>query len=132
MNEKNVKIYSYVCPYCFNVPEECSCMCLPWKLIQIDKKILPIIRELNRKCYYTEMCCEGHIGYNEFIYIEFKKQKKFKKELPKDFVYDETYIRALITGKSIEAKKRKKRQLLKNLYEWAVELEPIGTNTFMK
>lgn len=131
MNEKNIRLYSYVCPNCLNVIGECTCDAYPWTLIQIDKKILPIIRELNRKCYFTDMCCEGHIGSNEFMYIEFKRKYKFKKDLPKDFVGDGSYLKAPIVGKSEEAKKRNKQKLLKRLYEWVIDLEPRGTNLFM-
>ena len=106
MNEKNPKLYLYVCPYCFNELKECTCAVYSWKLIQIDKKIHPAVKELNSKQYYTEMCCEGHIGSNEFIYIEFKKKYKFK-TLPKGYEGIESYIKANINGKSIEAKKNK-------------------------
>ncbi len=131
MNEKNSKIYSYVCPNCLSVLNECTCDVYPWTLIQIDKKMLPIIKELNRKCFYTEMCCEGHIGSNEFMYIEFTKKYKIK-SLPKGFDGDGSYIRGQINGRTVEAKKRNKRQLLKRLYEWAIQLEPRGTNVFIK
>ncbi len=131
MNEKDPKLYLYVCPNCFNVLKECTCDMYPWTLIQIDKKIHPIIKELNRKCFYTEMCCEGHIGTNEFIYIEFKGKYKIK-PLPNGFEGDGSYIRGEIKGKSIESKKNNKRRLLKELYDWAIHLEPRGTNFFME
>ncbi len=132
MNEKNIKNYLYVCPYCFNVVKECECFAYPPTLIQIDKNMLPIIRELNKKMFLTEMCCEGHIGLNEFMYIEFKKNYKFKTPLPKGFVGGGNYIRAKITGSSEQAKKRKKRALLNDLYRWACEIDARGSNMFIK
>ena len=132
VNEKNLKVYSYVCPLCFDTIEKCTCDVYPWYLIQIDKMMLPIIKELNKKCFYTEMCCEGHIGSNEFIYVQFKRKYKIKKELPKDFVGDGSYLKAPITGRTLEGKNRNKRKLLKSLYEWVIELEPRGTNILMR
>lgn len=70
------------------------------------------------------MCCEGHPGGKStpFIYIEFKKNYKFK-TIPDGFEDLKGYIKADIIGKSEEAQKRRKNKLLKSLYEWACELE---------
>lgn len=132
MNEKNINLYSYVCPNCFNKIKECECEIYPWSLVQIDKNMLPIVRELNKKMFFTESCCEGHIGANEKIYIIFRKKYKFKVCFPKEFVGDGSYISATITGTSEQAKKRKKQRLLKSLYAWACELDGLGTNIFIK
>ena len=123
MYEKNLKNYVYVCPRCFNKPENCSCDFLPLSLVQIDKNILPTIKVLNEKWYFTENCCEGHIGSNESMYILFRKNYKSKIALPKGFEGNLGALKANITGSSEEAKKRKKRELLKSLYEWACSLE---------
>ena len=131
MHEKNIKNYIYVCPICLGKLEECKCFAFPLTLIQIDKNMLPIIRELNRKFFRTEACCEGHIGSNEFMYIEFVKNYKFKTPLPKGFERIDGYIRANITGRTEQAKKRKKRELLNSLYQWACELETTSINTFI-
>lgn len=121
---KNIKQYVYVCPHCFNKVENCECPMLPYELIQIDKNIWPSIKVLNNKWYFTESCCEGHIEDNPkpFIYIMFRKNQKFK-TVPDGFKDLKGCIKAEIIGKSDEAKKRKKRALLKSLYEWACELE---------
>ena len=132
MNEKNVKIYSYVCPQCLNVPENCTCSQLPEMLIQIDKKMLPIIREFNRRWYRTIRCCEGHIGSSESIYIQFVKKYKFKKAFPKGFSYGEGTILGNIAGKSESAKKRNKRKMLKALYEWITDIECTEPHIFIK
>ena len=31
-------------------------------MVEIDKLMVPVITELNRKGWYTDFCCEGHIG----------------------------------------------------------------------
>ncbi len=132
MEEKNVKNYLYVCPFCLRILKECTCIAFPERLIQIDRNMLPIIRELNKKCFATETCCEGHIGSNEFMYIEFSQKYRFGKEIPTGFAINGHILQANITGKSEQAKKRKKRQLLNTLYQWACELEGIGHNLFIR
>lgn len=122
MYDKSFKGFRYVCPYCFNEWKDCACMAYPQTLIQIDKKILPTIRVLNQKHYFTDSCCEGHVGDGDFIYIIFRKTYKIK-TFPKGFSGSGDGVRADITGKSIEARKRKKRALHAALYQWACELE---------
>ncbi len=123
MNEKNIKNFLYVCPNCLNELKKCECYCYPDTLIQIDKNIYPIIKELNKRHYITESCCEGHIGSNEFMYISFKKKYKFKTPLPNGIDGKESHIKADIKGSSEQAKKRKKRELLNKLYKWVCDLE---------
>ena len=123
MCEKILKIYVYICPKCFNKPADCTCPILPLSLIQIDKNIWPTIKVLNEKRHFTESCCEGHIGANEMIYILFKKKQKINVPLPKGFEGNLYGLKANITGNSDEAKKRKKRKLLNDLYNWACSLE---------
>ena len=123
MYEKILKNYVYVCPRCFNKPAECTCVTLPFTLVQIDKNIWPTIKVLNEKRYVTDQCCEGHIGANEMMYVLFAKSYKIKTPLPKGFVGGSVGLKANITGSSDEAKKRKKRKLLNELYAWACSLE---------
>lgn len=132
MHEKILNHFVYVCPRCFNKVKECTCLMYPLTLIQIDKNMLPIIKELNRKYITTEACCEGHLGHNEQMYIQFKKNYKFKSKLPEGIFYENTFLRAKITGKSEQAKKRNKRALLNALYKWACEEKGFGLNMFMK
>lgn len=122
MRINNLKNYLYVCPHCFNVVEYCTCFSLPHSLIQIDKNILPIIRVLNQKGYFTDICCEGHIGGCERMHIIFKKNYKFK-TLPDNFIQSGELIYADITGKTEHGKKIKKAKLLKELLSWAELLE---------
>lgn len=123
MYEKNLKNYVYVCPRCFNKIKECTCDFFPDSLVQLDRNIWPIIKVLNEKWYFTENCCEGHIGANEMMYILFRKTYKIKTPPPKGFEGNGSGLRAKITGSSDQAKKRNKRRLLNSLYEWACELE---------
>lgn len=122
MRDEILKNYIYVCPYCFNKIKECTCLSYPSSLIQIDKNILPSIKILNEKWYFTETCCEGHIGGNEKIHIIFKKSYKFK-VLPHGFSYNDNLLIANITGTNEHAKKIKKTKLLKNLNQWTNTIE---------
>ena len=123
MYEKNLRNYVYVCPYCFNKLEDCACHRFPESLIQIDRNIWPIIKVLNNKWYFTEHCCEGHIGSNESMFISFKKNYKTRVPLPEGFAGEDGYLYAVIPGRSEQAKKRNKRNLLNALYAWANLLE---------
>ena len=131
MYTKNIKNHVYVCPTCLGKLEECKCQNLPFTLIQIDKHMLPIIQELNRKFYRTTGCCEGHINSFDEIYVEFSKNYKIKTPLPKGFKKIYGGVCAQITGRTEQAKKRKKRELLNSLYKWACELEPNGINPWI-
>ena len=124
MYEKNLKNYVYVCPQCFNKMEECSCRSYPFTLVQLDRNIWPTVKVLNEKGYFTENCCEGHIGSNEMIYILFKKLYRIKTPFPKGFEGNSSGLKAIISGSSEQTKKRNKRKLLNSLYEWAYNLEP--------
>ena len=100
----------------------------PDALIQIDKNIYPIVRELNRKGYITEACCEGHISEkreysNNKIYISFKKTQKFKIPLPKGFAITADTIWGSFGGDTNRAKKIKKTKMLNDLYLWVKNLE---------
>lgn len=123
MCEKNLKNYVYVCPRCFNRVEQCTCEYYPESLAQLDRNIWPIVKVLNEKWYFTDSCCEGHIGSNEMMYIIFKKSYKFKVPLPKGFEGNSATLKANICGRSEQAKKRNKRKLLNSLYDWACSLE---------
>lgn len=57
---KNHKYTDYVCPICWHKLTECTCDFDNNNLIQIDEGMQYAIRELNKKGYRTECCCEGH------------------------------------------------------------------------
>lgn len=79
MYNNELKTYKYVCPACINTVDACICEEYPRCLIQIDKNMVPIIKELNYKWYRTNSSCEGHIGKNDQIHISFSKKYKLKK-----------------------------------------------------
>ena len=124
MYYNELKVYKYVCPYCINEVDKCICEEYPESLIQIDKNMVPIIRELNRKWYRTCSSCEGHIGKIDKMYILFSRKHKFQKLLSKNFIIAADHIIGTIPGKTEEAKKRNKSRMLKELFEWACGLEP--------
>lgn len=77
-----LKEYVYLCPRCMNEVEQCTCHGYPYYLIQIDRLLAPVIRELNMKGYQTSSCCAGHPGYrsvgvDQFVYIAFRKTYAF-------------------------------------------------------
>lgn len=75
--------FAYVCPTCLRTVDDCRCEGYPYYLVQIDKLILPIIRELNEKGYKTTGCCAGHPseGYLN-IYICFAEDYDFDELFP--------------------------------------------------
>ena len=89
---ERLKDFSYVCPRCLRELEDCRCETYPYNLIQIDKLILPIIRELNIKGYMTKWSCAGHpnIKENFGIYIAFKENYDFDEPFPSGGVYSKS------------------------------------------
>ena len=77
---------TYVCPSCIRPIEDCRCALYPYYLVQIDKLMVPIIRELNEKGYKTTGCCAGHPEQEEFavsgIYIAFAEEYDFDEPFP--------------------------------------------------
>ena len=84
--------YVYLCPGCLNEVNECTCPGYPYYLIQIDRLMAPVIRELNKKGYQTTSCCAGHPEYKEIcgrqlVYISFRQPYLFAASLPENYVY---------------------------------------------
>lgn len=77
---------AYVCPHCLRTVDDCRCALYPWYLVQIDKLLVPIIRELNSKGYKTTGCCAGHPQDEEFkgsgVYIAFAEDYDFDEPFP--------------------------------------------------
>ena len=75
--------FDYVCPTCLRPVVDCRCESYPYYLVQIDKLMLPIIRELNEKGYKTTGCCAGHLSDNYLnIYICFAEDYDFEEPFP--------------------------------------------------
>lgn len=85
---------AYVCPSCIRPVEDCRCSLYPYYLVQIDKLMVPIIRELNEKGYKTTGCCAGHPEQEEFIvsgiYIAFADEYDFDEPFPKGARYSKS------------------------------------------
>ena len=125
--KKNKDVYmNYVCPYCWNTLDNCTCdLFPPYNLILIDKNIQEHIRILNEKGYRTMNCCEGHKNTCLNTYIAFAGNYFDDTGTPDGFKYDKrmrmvthTYSMKLTEEKMEELKKEK----LKTLLEWCKSL----------
>ena len=125
--EKSKDAYmNYICPYCWNTLDNCTCELFPpYHLIFIDKNIQEHIRMLNEKGYRTTACCEGHMDVCINTYIAFANDYFNDVCTPDGFKYDKkkrivtyTYSMKLEENKMEELKKEK----LKTLLEWCKSL----------
>lgn len=116
----------YVCPQCMRTIEQCRCQHYPYYLVQIDKEILPIIRELNSKGYITKGCCAGHPTKESFlvsgIYISFEQDYEFDEPFPIGGKYSK--LRNTLTYVPPEGLTQEQLELfqantLDDLMEWA-------------
>lgn len=125
--EKNKDAYmNYICPYCWNTLDNCTCdLFPPYHLIFIDKNIQEHIRILNEKGYRTTACCEGHREVCINTYIAFSDNYFKDTGMPDGFKYDKkrriinyTYSTKLTEKKMEELKKEK----LETLLDWCKSL----------
>ena len=125
--EKNTDVYiNYVCPYCMNTLDNCTCSLFPpYHLIFIDRNIQEHIRVLNEKGYRTTACCEGHMDVCINTYVSFADNYFKSTGTPDGFKYDKkrrmvtyTYSTKLKEEEMEELKKEK----LKILLEWCKSL----------
>ena len=119
---KNKKAYiNYVCPYCWNTLNKCSCdLFPPYHLIFVDQNIQEHIRILNEKGYRTTACCEGHREVCINTYIAFADNYFNDVGIPDGFKHNKkrrlityTYSMKLTEEKMEEIKKEKLETLLK-------------------
>lgn len=125
--KKNKDVYmNYVCPYCWNTLDTCTCSLFPpYHLIFIDRKIQEHIRLLNEKGYRTTACCEGHMDVCINTYIAFANNYFKDIDTPDGFDYDEkrriiTYTYSLKLAK--EEMENLKNEKLRILLEWCKNL----------
>lgn len=125
--EKNKDVYmNYVCPYCWNTLDNCTCELFPpYHLIFIDKNIQEHIRILNEKGYRTMACCEGHRDVCINTYIAFANNYFKDIDTPDGFEYDKK--RRIITytySTKLEEKEMEelKKEKLKTLLNWCKSL----------
>lgn len=110
--------FVYVCPSCWEEIDKCRCGSYPYFLIQVDRNILPIVRNLNLKGYQTCGSCESHPEEGRSsMQLYFKKHYRFSEPIPGNGHYgaNGNWTRPI---KSIE----EKEQLLKELLEWSERL----------
>ena len=70
-----------------NELNHCTCHSYPYYTIQIDRLLVPVIKELNEKGYYTSQSCAGHPGYlclvdSQFVYVAFRENYHFAISFP--------------------------------------------------
>lgn len=117
-----------LCMNCFEPKGKCHCDY--YCFVDIDDDFIEHIQLLNKKGYYTEYCCAGHIDDIWFRpYITFKYKYKFK-TLPKYFRWEERFDGLYYTVKWEENNDMKWRQKIatesrKALLDWIKEL-PIN------
>lgn len=89
MRKSKSAYMNYVCPYCWNALNKCTCdLFPPYHLIFIDKDIQEHIRILNEKGYKTTACCEGHMRTCLITYIAFPNHYFNNVNMPDGFIYD--------------------------------------------
>ena len=120
--KKNKDAYmNFVCPYCWNTLDECTCKIFPpYHLMFIDRNIQKHIRVLNEKGYYTTACCEAHKNVCNDTYIAFAINYFDNIDMPEGFKYNKkrnivahTYSTKLTEEKLEELKKENLSVLLK-------------------
>lgn len=89
--QSRLQEFAYICPNCLREVEDCRCDSYPYYLVQIDRLILPTIRELNKKGYKTTGCCAGHPDKDNpnfvGIYICFDQDYDFDEPIPDGGIY---------------------------------------------
>jgi hypothetical protein len=130
MRKSKTAYMNYVCPYCWNTLDKCTCELFPpYHLILIDKNIQEHIRILNEKGYNTSACCEGHRTVCISTHIIFAHDYFDGVDMPNGFKYDKkrrmiayTYSTRLKSNEMEEMKKEK----LNTLLEWCKGLPNRG------
>ena len=125
--EKNKDAYmNFVCPYCWNTLDNCTCELFPpYHLMFIDRNIQEHIRILNEKGYRTIACCEGHKTVCVETYVAFGQDFFEGIDMPKGFKYHKKRrvihhsYSAKLTEEQLEDKKK---ESLAVLLEWCKNL----------
>lgn len=125
--------FDYVCPTCLRTIDDCRCEGYPYYLVQIDKLMLPIIRELNEKGYKTTGCCAGHLYENYLsIYICFAEDYDFDQPFPEGGRYSKTKhsISYFVSDEDCDNFEDFQRETLWKLNDWAEMLFAVGELDF--
>lgn len=126
MRKSKAAYMNYVCPYCWNTINKCTCdLFPPYHLILIDENIQEHVRILNQKGYHTTGCCEGHDKVCISTYIAFAKDYFKDTDIPEGFKYNRKK-RIINYTYSTKAKRDKMKELkqekLEVLLEWCKSL----------
>lgn len=125
--------FDYVCPTCLRTVDDCRCEGYPYYLVQIDKLMLPIIRELNEKGYKTTGCCAGHL-YEDFlnIYICFAEDYDFDQPFPDGGRYSKVKhcISYTASAEDCDNLADFQRETLYQLSDWVEMLFAVGELDF--
>ena len=115
---------NYVCPICFNQIQNCTCIYPSYNLIMVDNRVQEAVRVLNQKGYITVDSCEGHfenIVPNTYISFVNKIQSA-----PAGFNNEGKVVRKIYHCSSKNVFEKEKREAIKNLTDWANNLERKG------
>lgn len=132
MRKSKAAYMNYVCPYCWNTINKCTCdLFPPYHLILIDEGIQEHIRILNEKGYHTTGCCEGHDKVCINTYIAFARDYFKETDIPEGFKYNKKK-RMINYTYSTKLKrdniKELKREKLEVLLEWCKNLPNKNNN----
>jgi hypothetical protein len=126
MRKSKAAYINYVCPYCWNTINKCTCdLFPPYHLILIDENIQEHIRILNEKGYCTTGCCEGHSKICISTYISFSRDYFEDMCIPEGFKYNKKkkmIVYAYSTRLSKEKMEELKKEKLEILLEWCRSL----------
>lgn len=125
--EKNKDAYiNYVCPYCWNTLDNCTCEIFPpYHLVFIDRGIQEHIRTLNEKEYKTIGCCEGHKEVCTNTYLAFANDYLKDIDMPDGFKYDKKrrmVVYTYPTRITEEELEEMKKETLAILLKWCKDL----------
>lgn len=70
------------------------------KIICVDELMIPVIKVLNQKGYFTKFCCSGHYPGNNQTYIMFEDCIELP-SLPNGFYFDNNNSNVTIRSKSV-------------------------------
>ena len=118
-------INNYVCPFCFNQIQNCTCDFAPYSLIMVDNKLQKAVRELNQKKYFTVDCCEGHFNFNiPNTYISFVKPIKLS-HIPNGFKYekDGNVIRKIYHVETKQEFEIEQKNAIQDIETWVENLK---------
>lgn len=132
--EEVPNIESYIVDLKYYMHKCVNCNAREVELIILDNNIAPSISLLNKKGFYTNFCCEGHLYDNGVIdtsYIYFKNDciMKYLDHLPKPWELDMSFYHdrnhCIINCRFTDIEKQK--QGISDLYEFVKSLPDIAT-----